>query len=253
MGERGRTFRRSPADHVESLGRWALATVTEPARLVAHQLWWTASRRLDDDELDLPDLDRDHVGDAATLQRARDGVGGLHVRRYRLLVATDAEVSSAVALLHDDIDALVPRRFVRFREADGRPVDGPLAVGQEFVARLTGPRDGPVRVAEVRDDGLRLVTLQGHVEAGEIDFRVASPGDERLLVEVRSWARSGGHDVRWLYERGGGLRVQAHVWASLCLAVADALGGRPVRRVEVASRTLSWPPDHPSGTSSDAA
>lgn len=233
-------FDRGPAETVESIGRWALATVVEPWRLAAHTLWWTASRRLDDDELELPDLDRALPGDPASVQRAADGVGQLHVRRYRLVVATSTDVADAAALL-TELDALTPNRFVRFRDEHGGPVPSPLAVGHEFVARLTGPRDGPVRVVEVRDDGYRLITLAGHVEAGEIDFRVSAPTSGRLLVEIRSWARSGGADVRWLYERGGGQRVQANVWASLCLAAVERLDGRAVGRVEVASRRLSWP------------
>ena len=236
----GVVFPREAVDTAESLGRWALATVVEPWRLIAHQLQWTAARRLDDDELDLPDLDRPLPGDPATLQRVSAGVGVLHVRRYRLVVATTADVADAVAALAD-LDGLTPARFVRFRDAGGRAVAGPLSLGQEFVARLTGPRDGPVRVVEVRDDGYRLATLRGHVEAGEIDFTVARVAPGRLLVEVRSWARSGADEIRWLYERGGGQRVQAHVWASLCLALAEELDGRPVGRVEVASRRLPWP------------
>jgi hypothetical protein len=246
-------FARGPAETVGSLGRWAVATVLDPWRLAAHQLWWLASRRLEDDELDLPDLDRPLPGDPDTLQRAGDGVGDLHVRRYRLVVATDRPVAAAVELLRDHLDELVPARFVRFRTASGSRPSG-LEVGDEFVARLTGPRDGPVRVVERREDGYRLATLRGHVEAGEIDFRVGAPREGRLLVEVRSWARSGSDDVRLLYERGGGRRVQAHVWASLCLALAERLDGRAVGRVEVATRRLPWSPDgQPTGTSSDAA
>lgn len=233
-------FPRRPIDTAESLGRWATVAVTGPLRLVSHQLWWTAHRGLDDDELALPDLERPLPGDPTTVQRVGDGVGDLHVRRYRLVVATDASVARAVAGL-TDLDALTPRRFVRFHDARGGAVAGPLAVGDEFVARITGPRDGPVRVVEVARDGFTLVTLRGHVEAGEIRFRVTGRGRERLLVEVRSWARSGASDVRWLYEYGWGHRVQAHVWTSLCLALADRLDGRAVGRVEVASRRLAWP------------
>lgn len=248
----GDPFPRRPVDTAESLGRWAAAAMTGPVRLLAHQLWWTAARRLDDDELTLPDLDRPHPGDPTTIQRAAEGVGDLHVRRYRLVIATDATVAAAVAALAD-LDDLTPRQFVRFHDGRGRAVTGPLVVGDQFVARITGPRDGPVRVVDVAEDGFTLVTLRGHVEAGEIRFRVERRGTDRLLVEVRSWARSGARGVWWLYERGGGHRVQAHVWASLCLALAGRLGGRVVSRVEIASRRLAWPPEVEPGSVTDAA
>ena len=156
-------------------------------------------------------------------------------------MASDAAVADGMAVLRDDIDSLVPGRFVRFRAADGGPVDGPLTVGQEFVARITGPQDGPVRVIGLDEGELRLATLNGHVEAGEIAFRVRDAGPGRLVVEVQSWARSGGEAIRVLYERGGGQEVQSHVWTSLTLALAERLDGRPVGRVEVADRAMAWP------------
>ena len=240
-GGRRLPFRRERADTVRSLGRWALVAAVDVLGLARHRVMWTASARLEDDELWLPNLDRPLPGDPSTLQRAADGVGDLHVRRYRLVVATDRTVADAVELLRDDLDSLVPERFVWFRDAEGRPV-GSIEVGDEFVARLAGPRDGPVRTVEVTEDGYRLATLRGHVEAGEIRFRVERLGPQRLGVEIRSWARSGSEDVRLLYERGGGQQVQAHVWTSLCLALADRLDGRAVGRVEIASRRLDWPP-----------
>ncbi len=240
-------FRRSPADTARSLGRLCWASLTAPVQLAAHRLLWTRRTSLLDDELELPDLGRAFPGDPTTLQRADAGVGALHVRRYRLTIRTHASVTDALDVIRRDLDSLVPERFVWFRDADGGPVAGPLVEGQEFVARLTGPHDGPVRVVEVTDHSIRLATLTGHVEAGEIDFHIDRPAEDRLVVTVRSWARSGDERVRLLYERGGGARVQAYVWSQLTTQVAAALDGTPIGRIELSSRRLNWPVADRSG------
>ena len=65
-----------------------------------------------------------------------------------------------------------------------------MRVGDEFVVRMPGPWDGPVRVVERDPDArFRLVTLAGHLEAGQIEFR-ASTGtllefDDRVLGAQR--------------------------------------------------------------------
>ena len=55
---------------------------------------------------------------------------------------------------------------------------------------MPGPWDGPVRVAEVTDTSFRFLTLDGHIEAGQIEWRARDePG--RLIFEVESWSRAG--------------------------------------------------------------
>ena len=46
-----------------------------------------------------------------------------------------------------------------------------MEVGDEYVVRMPGPWDGPVRVVEVTPTSFRLATLDGHLEAGQIEFR----------------------------------------------------------------------------------
>ncbi len=93
------------------------------------------------------------------------------------------------------------RRPLGRRPQPGRPHrDGPLpqgprtegraAVGDEFVVRMPGPWDGPVRAVEVTPTSFRLATLTGHLEAGQIEFRAADDGGD-LVFTIESWARSG--------------------------------------------------------------
>lgn len=236
----GELLRRTRRDSAVVARRWARASLTAAPGMARHRLLWVAHRRLGTWEAPaLPDADRPLPGERADVQGIVDGVGLLHRRTYAVRFATSALPDEVVAGLGADLDAGTPDLFVRFLGPDRGPPTA-LDVGDEVLARLTSPVDGPVRVAEVRPDGLRLITLRGHAEAGEIDFSVVPDGPGHLRFTVCSWARSGNALVRLLYERGGGRDVQAHVWTHLCLAVARR-HGTPVGRVAVADRTDAWP------------
>lgn len=231
---------RRPGEVLDALARWGRATVTAPPGMVLQRLRWVGARQAEEWEAaPLPDPDRELVGDARTLQTVRDGVGPLHRRRFEVRIATDDAPADVVGGLVTGLDDGTPELFVRFVDAHGRPLSH-LRLGDELLARMTGPADGPVRVVEERPDGLRLATLDGHPEAGEIDFSVAQDGPGHLRFVVRSWARSATPAVRTLYERGGGKDVQAHVWTSLCLAVGER-HGRVVGRVQLLDRVDAWP------------
>ena len=79
---------------------------------------------------------------------------------------------------------------------------------------MPGPWDGPVRVIRRDDTSFRLVTLDGHLEAGEIEFRAAPHGDV-LRFEIESWARAGDRLADVLYNR---LRlakeIQLNMWTA---------------------------------------
>ena len=172
------------------------------------------------------------------LLAADAGVGPLFHRRYRArVVGASVAPEELVARLVADPNAAVPTEFARFTRVDGR--DEPLAVGDEVVVRMPGPWDGPVRVVDVTPTSFRLATLQGHLEAGQIEFRASSrpPGD--LVFTIESWARSGDRLSRLLYHR---LRmakeVQLHMWTSYLERVAGLAGGRLVGGVDIDTRRV---------------
>jgi uncharacterized protein (UPF0548 family) len=111
-----------------------------------------------------------------------------------------------------DLDAIAPAGFATFQKLDG---DGPLAVGDEYVVRMPGPWDGPVRVVGRWPGGFRLATLTGHLEAGQIEFRART--DRRgLEFTIESWARSGDwlSDLMYSHLRLA-KEVQLHMWTSV--------------------------------------
>ena len=92
-----------------------------------------------------------------------------------------------------------------------------------------------MRVTEVTPTSFRFVTLDSHLEAGQIEFRAVGDRD-RLVFTIQSWARSGDRLSNLLY---GWLRmakeVQLHMWTSFLeqvveLAEAAALGCSRSRR-----------------------
>jgi hypothetical protein len=169
----------------------------------------------------------------AEVQPPEDGVGPLFHRSYRTQMRdcalTADEVMEAIQL---DLNSVSPTTFARFQRVDGHT--GPLAVGDEFVVRMPGPWEGPVRVIQVAARSFRLVTLKSHLEAGQIDFSVAPDGDHRLQFQIESWSRSSSWLVDLLYHR---LRmakeVQAHMWISFLERVVQLSGGRMTGGVEI--------------------
>lgn len=234
----GEVLRRTQRDRVDVALRWARASATAPLGMWLHRTLHVAHRRLEPWEAE-PVPEQRLPGDPSTVQHVGDGVGPLHRRRYEVRVATDATPQEVLATLPTDLDVGTPDLFVRFLDVDRRAPTH-LDVGDEFMARLTGPVDGPVRVVVAEPTRVVLATLRGHAEAGRIRFTAEQDGPGHVLVVVSSWARSSRPLVRWLYERGGGRDVQAHVWTHLCLALARR-HGRPVGRVVVADRVDRWP------------
>jgi hypothetical protein len=176
----------------------------------------------------------------AEVQGPHHGVGPLFHRRYRARIR-DPRVTpeELMARLQGDPDCAAPTEFATFRKLEGN--EHGMRVGDEYVVRMPGPWDGPVRVVEVSPRSFRLVTLEGHLEAGQIAFRAEGGGD-RLEFEIESWASSGDRLSALLYDR---LRmskeIQLHMWTSFLERVIRLSGGRrdgglriDTRRVEEA-------------------
>jgi hypothetical protein len=135
-----------------------------------------------------------------------------------------------------DLDTVAPAEFATFQQVDG--TRGPLAPGDEYVVRMPGPWDGPVRVVAASTTSFRLATLRGHLEAGQIEFRVSS--DYRSLwFEIESWARSGDRLSDLLYTH---LRVskevQVHMWTSTIGRVIDLAGGQHSGGIVIVTRLV---------------
>jgi hypothetical protein len=140
-----------------------------------------------------------------------------------------------IARITADPDRVAPSEFARFVKVLGEP--GDMAVGDEYVVRMPGPWDGPVRVVERTPDAFRFVTLDGHLEAGQIRFSAAR--DDLLEFRIESWARSGDRLSNLLYHH---LRmskeIQLHMWTSVLERAAELSGGRLTGGIEIRTRRV---------------
>jgi hypothetical protein len=164
------------------------------------------------------------------------GRGPLFHRRYRTQIA-DARLGpdELMATLKANLNRAAPTKFARFQRVLGD--EGPLVAGDEFVVRMPGPWDGPVRVVAADERSFRLATLEGHLEAGQIEFRVL-PGDP-IAFEIESWARSADRFADLLYDRARMAKeVQLHMWISFLEGVVSVSGGRMTGGVDIDTRRV---------------
>ncbi|MGW9306841.1 DUF1990 family protein [Saccharomonospora azurea] len=178
----------------------------------------------------------EHVVDDRA-QLAADGHGPFFHRRFQVRIA-DARLDAAqlVDRVICDFEHFVPREVVGIR-ADGVNGRG-LDVGDELLVEMPGPWNGPVRVTHRDTTSLRFVTLRGHLEAGQVEFRADSE-DGVLVFVIELWARPAGRLVHLLYSH---LRlakeVQLNMWVRFCLAAVATSGGRLLDGVHVDTRSL---------------
>jgi hypothetical protein len=170
------------------------------------------------------------------IQDPSDGAGALFHRLYRARIrATDIAPERLLAAIAADPDRVAPSEFARFTKVAGD--EGAMAVGDEYVVRMPGPWDGPVRVVERSPTSFRLATLDGHLEAGQIEFAAAR--GELLEFRIESWARAGDRLSSLLYDR---LRmskeIQLHMWTSVLERVARLSGGRLTGGIEIRTRRV---------------
>ncbi len=187
-------------------------------------------------ERDLPEPVPAEVLDDA-VQRVEDGVGPMLRRRYSVCVTgTDADPDVVLGQFAGDPNCGAPAEVAVFEKIRGEP--GALCVGDEFLIRMPGPWNGPVRVIAQSPASFRLATLRGHLEAGQIEFRCRREED-CLLFEIDSWARSGDRLSHLLYDRLKlAKEIQLNLWVETCLRLARDTGGRPRSGVRVETRRL---------------
>jgi hypothetical protein len=192
------------------------------------------------DSADLPSPPDEDNDTAQGRQPLAAGVGPLLHRSYAVrIVGSTMSPAPLIDLVAANLNQSSPEMAV-FRKTRG--TSDALRRGDEFVVRMPGPWDGPVRVIRRDDTSFRLGTLTGHLEAGEIEFRATACGDI-LHFEIESWARAGDRLADVLYTK---LRlakeIQLNMWSHFCVRVAALAGGRPERGVTIRTRWVTWPP-----------
>ena len=174
----------------------------------------------------------------AGVQTPADGAGPLLHRRYDArILDSGLAAEPLIERLGAEPNQVAPGALAHFVKEQGD--DGRLAVGDEFVVRMPGPWDGPVRVIDVTPTSFRFATLDGHLEAGQIEWHARDDGDA-LVFGIESWARSGDGLSHVLHNR---LRmakeVQLHMWTAVIEKVAQFAGGRLERGIDIETRRVA--------------
>ncbi|GAA0909895.1 DUF1990 domain-containing protein [Streptomyces thermoalcalitolerans] len=226
------------------LGRWLLGTVLVTWRY----LWETTplhrGGECRGDERDRPPpLSPDVVDDR--VQQPEDGCGPLYHRLFRVnIAAAGLEADQLIAWVCRDFKHFVPTEVVDIHTGELRGHG--LDVGDELLVEMPGPWNGPVRVVHRDAHSLRLATLRGHMEAGQVQFHARRDGG-LLVFEIELWACPGSRLVHLLYSH---LRlakeIQLNMWVRFCLSAVKASGGRLVDGVHISTRCLDPPGKAPA-------
>jgi hypothetical protein len=167
-----------------------------------------------------------------------DGAGPLFHRTYATLIRDpELDAEALFSELTADLSQAVPLKLARFHKVLG--ADRSVEIGDEYVVRMPGPWDGPVRVVDRGPRSFRFATLESHLEAGQIEFRVLPEESGRLRFEIESWTRSATRLSNLLYTR---LRiakeVQAHMWISFLENIVKISGGRMTGGIDISTRRV---------------
>jgi hypothetical protein len=173
----------------------------------------------------------------AEVQTPDAGTGPLLHRAYTAhLAGARPGAAELMATVAADPDSVTPRALAKFRKTEGEP--GAMRVGDEFLVHMPGPWDGPVRAVHVDSTSFRFATLDGHLEAGQIEWSAADE-DGGVRFRIESWARAGdwlsavAHD-RLLMAK----EVQLHMWTSVIERVARLAGARLPRGIDIETRRV---------------
>ena len=175
--------------------------------------------------------------DGDDVQHPDEGAGPLLHRRYRGRIR-GGELTAAplIERLGADPTRVAPGTMAHFHKQKGE--EGRMALGDEWLVQMPGPWDGPVRVVDLTPTSFRFATLEGHLEAGQIEWHAADDGGD-LLFGVESWARSGDRLSHVMHNT---LRmakeVQLHMWTTVIEEAADLVGGRLVRGIDIDTRRV---------------
>ena len=178
--------------------------------------------------------------DGSEVQSVEEGVGAVFERTYRVRIADSTQSpEDLLGFVTSNFNRATPVEVAEFSER--RPKgDGP-EVGSEYEIRMPGPWNGSVRTVARTATSIRLATLDGHMEAGQIEFRTswadsASTGDggRDLVFEIYSVARSADRAFNALYSYLPVAReMQLYMWVHFCCRVAEMAKGTVVGKPEV--------------------
>jgi hypothetical protein len=150
------------------------------------------------------------------VQTQGEGAGPMYHRVYAIDVPVPYDQAlKTMKKMMADPNPFSPKMIATFEKTKGRA--GRLEKGDEFIVHITGPWQGPVRVSQVGESSFTLLTLNGHIEAGQIQFRLVRCENGTARFEIESLTRSKDQIVNLFYDK---LRLaqfaQTEMWELFC-------------------------------------
>ena len=174
------------------------------------------------------------LADAQPEKLPSDGVGRLFRRRYWAdIYGSRYSPDELFRLLRDHFATLTPDTMEIGAEP-GTPTR--IEEGATITMALPFRGNVQVRVEEVSDRSMTLVTLEGHPLAGAVRFLFEERGDA-VRFEVQSYDRAGSTIDRIAMSTLGRF-VKSATWSSLVQRIVDVSGGRAADGVQTESEAL---------------
>lgn len=150
------------------------------------------------------------------VQTIGDGFGAPYHRVFAVEIPVTMETAlTTMGRLQGAINEFSPQLLATFEKTKGDATQ--LKVGDCFQIRITGPWNGPVVVSDVCKTGFKFKTLEGHLEAGEIEFRLVEKASESVRFEIESLAKSRDRIVDFLYDKVPIAKMaQTEMWSAFC-------------------------------------
>ncbi len=172
--------------------------------------------------------------DRDTAQREhQDGVGPVVHRLFSATIhAPKLTADRVLAIVSADPNVIAPSEVLRFEKVRGE--QGGLRETDEYVIRMAGPWNGPVKVTRRWDEGFRLTATRGHPQLGQVELRLRDR-DGTIAMEIQTRERAAGISFHALQRIGLIRRMQFYTWAEMLENAAQLAGGRRPDRITVGS------------------
>jgi len=184
------------------------------------------------------------------LQSIQSGKGNRYNRTYQVDIAHPRlSKTELLQSIIGDINWFTPQEMAHFVKTESD--SDKWQIGDEFLVQITGPWNGPVRLIDLQPTSFAFATLEGHMEAGEIQFSVVEhPEQENTLrFEIISWTRSRDRITDFFYQILGVSKFsQARMWTFFCDKVVEKSGGQRIGNINVMTHKAPENPTQPEPT-----
>jgi len=171
-------------------------------------------------------------------RESRQGVGQEVHRLYSATIQTPKlPAGRLLEIIAADPNVVAPSEVLRFEKTRGQP--GRLEEGDEFLIRMAGPWNAPVRITRRWEEGFRFAATRGHPQIGQVELRMRDD-DGEITIEVQTRERAAGVKFHLLQRVKLLQGMQSYTWGEMLQNAAQLAGVRQLERITVRSHSGEW-------------